>query len=94
MIIALSVLTTFAQSGPEINPDGIIFPRLVTPPFSNVSTKGQIIYNTTLSKFQTFNGTSWVDLVPSQNDSPSTLVDDDGDSMIKFGENFTSLDPD
>lgn len=93
-LLSLFSFKSFAQSGPEINVDGIIFPKLATPPLDLISTKGQIIYNTTSSKFQTFNGSSWVDLIEEQGGLPSTLVDDDGDSKIEFGEGFTPIDPD
>lgn len=93
-ILMFGVQVCSAQTGPEINPNGIIFPKLPVAPFPILSTKGQVIYNTTFSKFQTFNGSTWVDLVEIPSGLVSSIKDDDGDSQIKFGESFTSLDPD
>lgn len=94
LTLILFVHSVTAQSGPEINPDGIIFPKLPAKPPVLESTKGQVIYNTSEARFQTFDGSAWVDFGSGQSGVPQRIEDGDKDSEIKFGEGFTKFDPD
>lgn len=90
LVLSLIGLQVWAQSGPEINADGIIFPKLATPPATLESTVGQIIYNTSLARFQTFDGSAWVDLVSS--DIPTKIRNEDNDTEVVANENGANGD--
>jgi len=76
----MSCWTAQAQNEVELLPNGIVVPRMAIAPASATSTEGQLYYNTKSNKFQYFNGSSWLNLVPSQNNSVDHRIEDSKDA--------------
>ena len=52
----------YGQFEAEINPEGIVFPRLTTAQRDALpAIKGQVIYNLTSNKLNAYDGTAWLD---------------------------------
>lgn len=79
----------FCQTEAEIKPDGIVVPSMSTRPSASTASFAQIIYNTSTSSYEFFDGTSWQRLQRQE-----SLTDADGDTKIQlkeFGGGFPDL---
>ena len=65
LFLVLAGLTAaIAQTETEVNPEGIIFPRMSTGARDSLSpVAGQFIFNTTTSTLNYYSGSGWVDLM-------------------------------
>ncbi len=58
----LSTTNLFSQSDAEMSGEGIIFPRLSTAQRNTLpAVQGQVIYNTSTNKLNTYDGSVWLD---------------------------------
>ena len=89
LVLSLMTCTLFSQIlESEVNPDGIIFPRMDTNTRDALSPiQGQCIYNTDSESIHCYDGTAWID----QTSIPNLICDIDNDTKVHV-EKFNDSD--